>query len=238
VNLKNVRRKEVRRKDPHTLAGAYAMDALDRLDQVRFERHLAGCDACAQEVAELRETAARLGAATAEPPPAALRERVLAAAAHTRQHVPVVEREKRRTFLIIVPATAAAGLIAVATVFGLANSDANQRLDQAQQRSQAISAVLTARDATMMTGQVTVGGDATIVMSHHMDALVFTVAGLPAAGRYQLWLDGPSGDRRAGSLTVSSDGTADPMIAIGLRPGDHLVLTAEPGGDTMLNIPL
>jgi hypothetical protein len=35
-----------RRPEPHTLAGAYAMDALTGADQAQFERHLARCPEC------------------------------------------------------------------------------------------------------------------------------------------------------------------------------------------------
>lgn len=239
------------KREPHTLAGAYAMDALDTPDRTRFERHLAGCDACAEEVTELRETTARLGAATAVPPPPGMKALVLATAARTSQHVAVAPKARsapRRVFRIAAPAVAA-GLIAIATIFGLANSDASQRLSQAQQRNQAIAAVLTAQDARMMAGQVTGGGDATIVMSHHMAALVFTAAGLPAlpaSSGYELWLIGPGGERPAGMLTVSGHGMAGPVIASGLRRGDRLVLAKAPAGGAqhpatpmmMLDIPL
>ena len=41
----------------HTLAGAYALDALTEIERAAFARHVAGCEACAIEVAELSETA-------------------------------------------------------------------------------------------------------------------------------------------------------------------------------------
>src|ERR1700756_2612871 len=85
-----------RRTDPHTLAGAYAMDAITVRDRERFERHLAGCEECAREIAGLREATARLGAAAAEPLPAGLEERVMAVAAVTRQHPPA-EKQAART---------------------------------------------------------------------------------------------------------------------------------------------
>ena len=59
------------RRDEHTLAGAYAMDAISTKDRDRFERHLARCEECAREIASLRETTALLGAAAAEPCPRA-----------------------------------------------------------------------------------------------------------------------------------------------------------------------
>lgn len=214
------------RREPHTLAGAYAMDALDPLDARQFERHLAGCDACTQEVAELRETAARLGAATAVPPPAEMKSRVLTQAAQTSQYGPLRALGRRRRWLVTGAAAAVAAAAAIAVVFGLSTSDADQRLNAAQQRSDAIAAVLAAADARMMSVSVSGGGNATVVMSHHMDELVFTAADLPAAAGYQLWLVGPAGHREAGTVAVSGHGVAGPMVAAGLRPGDHLMLMA------------
>ena len=60
------------RPEPHTLAGAYAMDALDGRDRARVERLLARCQECAREVSGLHEATARLAAAAAAPPPPAL----------------------------------------------------------------------------------------------------------------------------------------------------------------------
>ncbi|MFG6192862.1 anti-sigma factor domain-containing protein [Nonomuraea sp. JJY05] len=68
----------------HTLSGAYAVHALPYAEGVLFEEHLPACPACWVEVRRLRETAARLAEAVAEPPPATLRQRLLAAA-HERR---------------------------------------------------------------------------------------------------------------------------------------------------------
>jgi len=73
------------RPEPHTLTGAYALDALTRADRARFERHLARCEQCAREVRALAEATAALAAAVAAEPPAELMQRVLTAAARTRQ---------------------------------------------------------------------------------------------------------------------------------------------------------
>ena len=54
----------------HNLTGAYALDALDDIERARFEQHLATCEDCRAEVAELRETAALLAETTAVTPPA------------------------------------------------------------------------------------------------------------------------------------------------------------------------
>ena len=62
---------------------------------------------------------------------------------------------------------------------------------------------------------------------------MFTAAdlrALPAAWGYELWLTGPAGDRPVTMLPPGGHGMAGPVVASGLRPGDHLVLTAEPAG--------
>jgi anti-sigma-K factor RskA len=226
--------------DVHTLAGAYAMDAISAPDRARFERHLAGCAACAQEITSLREATARLATATAVAPPSSMKERVMAAAALTRQQPPPVSepstgRAWRGRLRFTVAAVAAAVVLGAAVVFGVANGSMRDQLSQAQASSQQMAAVLTARDATMMTGAVTGGGTVTIVMSHSRHALVFTAAdlrALPASRGYELWLIGPAGVRSVAMLGVGRHDMTGPVIASGLRPGDHLALTAEPSGGT------
>jgi anti-sigma-K factor RskA len=84
----------LRRSDPHTLAGAYALDALTPADRAAFERHLTACDDCRQEVSGLLAAAARLGQAAAVTPPERLREQVLSKAARTRQLPPPAGRRE------------------------------------------------------------------------------------------------------------------------------------------------
>jgi hypothetical protein len=125
-------------------------------------------------------------------------------------------------------------------VFGVSNGTMRQQLSQAQASSEQVAAVLTARDATMMTRTVRGGGIVTIVMSHSMHALVFTAAGLhalPASRTYELWLIGPAGDRLVSTLPQAGQHMVGPVIAPGLRSGDHLALIAEPAGVTSRPIP-
>ena len=242
-------------RDAHTLAGAFVMDAISEQDRARFERHLAGCQECGQEVASLREATARLGGASAVPPPPGLKERVMAAAAMTRQQPPATAEPdaparagaaaRAGTWLrslawpgrlaVTAAAAAAVAVLAIAVVFGVSNGSIRQQLSQAQASSQQIAAVLTAKDARMMTGPVAGGGTATIVMSGSRQALVFTAAGLhalPDSHGYELWLIGPAGTRPVGMLPSGSHGMTGPVIASGLRGGDRLALTAEPAGGT------
>ena len=76
----------------HNLTGAYAAQALADTERVSFERHLDACPGCAQEVRELAEITARLGAAVATAPPPGLWDRVRAEALATRQVPPVTRR--------------------------------------------------------------------------------------------------------------------------------------------------
>ena len=169
----------------------------------------------------------------------------MAAAAATRQRPPVPEPEAavrgwrarawpgRGRLAVAAGAVAVAAVAAAAVVFGVSNGSVQDQLSRAQASSQQIAAVLTARDATMMTGAVKGGGTVTIVMSHARRELVFTAADLhplPAARGYELWLIGPAGDRAVVMLPPVRHGMTGPVIAAGLRPGDHLALTAGPPG--------
>ncbi|MGH3192813.1 MAG: anti-sigma factor domain-containing protein [Streptosporangiaceae bacterium] len=236
--------------EPHTLAGAYAMDAISPPDRARFERHLEKCDECAREVDGLREATARLAAATAASPPAGLKERVMTAAAQTRQQPPKAPAVESKTAtasdwlrsinvlawpnrLALAGGALAVAMLALLVTFGVNNGSMQQQLDDDVTSSQQIAAVLTAKDAHMITGQVLGGGTVDVVVSSTKDALVFTAKGLrplPSSRGYELWLVRPTGTRPVEMLPPQSDDMISPVIATGLRDGDHLVLTAEPVG--------
>jgi anti-sigma-K factor RskA len=238
------------RGDPHTLAGAYAMDAIPPSDRGAFERHLAGCEPCRQEVRGLREATAALASATAVQPPDGFREAVLAAAGQTRQLPPAAPapsaswRAPRRQgrglggwqprLGVVLAGAVACVLAVVAVAAGISAYGMHSRLDQAQGHDHAVAVVLGAPDATMMSAPVTTGGTATVVMSHRQRALVFTAADLrilPSSESYELWLMGPAGNKPAGMISMSGNGKmAGPMVVSGLSAGDSVGLTVEPAG--------
>jgi len=76
----------------HTLAGAYVLDAVTDSERARFDAHLAGCEQCRQEVRELREATARLGAAAAIDPRADLKRMTIEAAGRISQRAPAAGR--------------------------------------------------------------------------------------------------------------------------------------------------
>jgi anti-sigma factor RsiW len=231
---------KIRREVPHTLAGAYALDALTEPDRVRFERHLAGCEACRQEAGSLRETAGRLAAVPAVPPPPHVRERVLAEAARTRQQPPLTvdalagPGAGRRGVRWRAPRMAVAiagGLILVALVLGGLFIHTQRSLNLEQAHNRAIATILNAPDATIMSARAVTSGSATVVMSHRDHALVLTTVllpALPAGQRYQVWLMGPRRTRAAGMLPAPRRGMTAPVVVLGVAAGDMVGLTAEP----------
>jgi anti-sigma-K factor RskA len=248
----------IHRPEPHTLAGAYALCALDGTDEARFERHLERCRQCAEEIRGRREATARLAAAAAADPPAGLIGRAVAAAARTRQLAPLTpgdSRPRRARYIAVssrfgqarrtgataltrarmtkLAVTLAVVVVALAAMLALAGRSAQDQLRQDQRHSRAIAVVLTARDAAIMKARVNTGGTATIVMSGREHALVFAAKGLPALPPtrcYELWLMGPGGDKPAGMLPGPRHGMTGPVLASGLRTGDRLGLTIEPAG--------
>ena len=232
------------RHEAHTLAGAYALDAVTGPERARFERHLARCHACALELAELREATARLAGAVAADPPATVIQRAVAAAARTPQLPPADSGSRtrprrpwpRRPWLAARRRVAwglAAVFLAAAAASGGVALTAAHHAGAAQRSEHAIAQVLNAPDAVLLTSRVKAGGTVTVVMSRRDRALVFTTDGLPPlpSGRcYQLWLMGPAGDRPAALLPPPDHGMTSPVIATGVAEGDWVGLTDGPPG--------
>jgi uncharacterized protein (TIGR03083 family) len=78
----------VRRPHPVDLLGAYALDACSSPESATVAAHAVGCTSCAQEVDHLVAVTHGIGTTNAVPPPAPLRNRVLAAAIAARAAAP------------------------------------------------------------------------------------------------------------------------------------------------------
>jgi anti-sigma-K factor RskA len=235
-----------RRTGLHALVGAYVMDAVEGGDRAEFERHLLTCEQCRDDVRGLREATARLAAAAAIKPRPELREPTLQAAAVIRQLPPVVAGERMamarrgrwaagrviaRPWLAAVAAALVVVLTVSAVLLGVQAGSMHQRLAAQQQRDRAMTAVLGAHDAVVLTAAVSTGGTATVVMSHQARSLVFTARGLarlPGIRAYELWLAGPAGITPAGMLPPGYRGMSGPMVVSGLARGEQLELTVEP----------
>ncbi|HET9944898.1 MAG TPA: anti-sigma factor [Actinomycetes bacterium] len=231
----------------HTLTGAYAADALEPDERDRFERHLAACADCRQEVAELRATTARLAGAAFEQPPADLRARVLDEVSRTRQQPPltddnVVPLTAKRWWR--QPASAAAALLLVVSAgLGALAWQQDQRADDAEARAAQIAAVVTDPDRVESNAPATTGGSGTVVAAE--DLAVFRTEGLPELPSdqdYQLWVISDDGATSAGVL--GRDGDLEQVVE-GVADADALGLTVEPSGgsdaptgDLVLQLPL
>ena len=227
------------RHDMHSLSGAYALDALEAgAERDRFARHMSRCSSCASEVRGFREVATALAfAATAEPPPE-LRDRVLTAAARTRQLPPEARTHapppRTRSWVPWVPwlsGVVATASIVVAVLFGFAQAHTQQQLNQVQAENKAISLLLSSPQVTLLSHSTTKGGVATVVLAAARHQLVVVTNGLPAlsAGKvYQLWLIGKTKIVSAGLLPAATSGRTAPVLASGVVKGDTLGLTVEP----------
>jgi anti-sigma-K factor RskA len=235
-----------RRTSLHTLVGAYVLDAIPDRDRTAFERHLLTCEQCRDDVRGLREAGALLAAAVAIRPRKELREPALRATSMTRQLPPVTGEPTRltwrrrlpsagmaRSWLAGVAVTTALVLAVTALVLGLHMAAMQQRLTAQDRRDSAISAILGAHDAVVLTAAVTTGGTATVVMSHRARELVFTgnrLATLPGSRGYEVWLAGPAGITDVGMLPPGRGGMFGPMVVGRVTVGDVLEVTVEPAG--------
>ncbi|MFF4968022.1 anti-sigma factor domain-containing protein [Streptomyces sp. NPDC001037] len=238
------------REDPHSLAAPHALDALGPGERRRFEKHLGRCDRCAAEVRALSEDAVRLAWSTAEPAPAALRDRVLAAVRTTAQERPPAgERATRlpshvwggqppprtrtpRSRPLFVPfatATAAAALV-VASLFAVQAGRTQDRLDAEQTRAREIAHVLAAPDARAAASGDGRGRGIGVIASVSEGRAVVTLSGYgaPSGGRvHQLWVMRPHARPRSLGLLAGDT----PLVAQGLgRSSTSLAVTVEPDG--------
>lgn len=216
--------------DVHTLTGAYAVNALSDTERSTFETHLARCESCAVEVAELTATATRLGAAVEFPPPPHLRARVLAAAAETRQLPPRTARVSRRlrgTGGLLAAACLVVAVVLTVEIRSTPDTDALARISSEYSR---FADFLSTPDVKLVSATGSNGATGTAVVSASRDELLFLSRDLPEppSGRvYQLWLIDADGPRPAGVLPTS--GSA-PLMAAGVSGAQKVAVTVEPPG--------
>ena len=215
--------------DLHKLTGAYAVDALDDIERARFEQHLAGCEDCRAEVAELRATASLLADSVAVPPPASLRDSVLAGITQIRPlppevpvHAPLPAHEpagRGRSWLPFLVAAALALVVGIgAAVTQPWATDEVPQLTAAEQ-------VLQAPDAEEVFVDLGDAGQATVVRSKSEDRAVIRtedMASAPDGKAYELWfIDGDEFVSAglmpdAADQTVVLDGPAAQAAAVGI----------------------
>ena len=233
--------------DIHALVGAYALDAVDDLERVAFERHIQACDGCRGEVDELRETASRLADSTWSVPSPRLRTEVLAAVGRTRQLPPTesarrdpdtraaVSRWRRYT-----AGAAAAGILAAgagAATWSIQEQrvrDKNAVVAAAQLREARTQAILAAPDLVVRTAPMTGGGRVTVASSALQGASVVSLRAdrAPAANQaFQLWTIRDAARIQpvdAGLLPPGEAAAAE--IVEGVPGNDAFAVSVEPAG--------
>ncbi|MBW9206495.1 anti-sigma factor [Mumia sp. zg.B53] len=222
--------------DPHNLAGAYALDALDTEEREAYEAHLSRCSDCAEEVGGFLVTAARLGAAEEVVAPPHLRQGVLDAIARTPQERPVVvELGGRRRRLKgwptrVLVAAAALALVVGAAVFGVSQRD---QADQIEAQQAAITEVLSAPDAAMVSAPVAGGGTVSVVQSADLAKAVMVVADLPKLADgydYQMWTQSDGTMHSAGVLPRDEQGGRGAHVMEDVSGVTAVAISVEPAG--------
>ena len=229
----------------HALSGAYAVDALDDAERAAFERHLAQCVDCQQEVASLREATALMTDEAALTPPPELRASVLAGIKNIRPIPPeaAVERdaaEEGRTDVAPVlqmrpRRRRIAALVAVAAaIMVIAGGVAYQPWQDNSSRTtiSAADQVLAAPDVKHVSIDFDDGSKATVFHSPSERRAVLVARDMAAPPRgkaFELWLQDKSGGMTpAGLMTTPGDkkillrGDASKATGVGI--------TVEPEG--------
>jgi anti-sigma-K factor RskA len=213
--------------DLHTLSGAYALDALSEEEAGLFETHLEQCPSCREEVGEMQEVAARMGAVEATAPPAALKARIMAAADQQPQLPPKVtpiERVRsRRLMPRLVGAAAAVALVAGGTTVVI------KELQQpAQEQTQSVAQVFGAPDARTTTVTTPGGGRLKVATSAEFGQMAVETRGLPELKdrTYQMWAVRNNRRTSVGLINDVKAGKVMPMPAAGTT----VAITVEPAG--------
>ena len=206
--------------DLHTLSGAYALHALSSEEAEEFQKHLDACPACRQEVKELQQAAAQMGASEAIRPPAHLKARVMAAADQMPQMPPrvsgsnVIEVPRGRWGARLL-AAAAAVVVIVAGVVGIG---VLQSEDEPSTRlASGVVEVFQAEDAHTATMDTANGGKISVATSPSLNQM--------AVDTDQLWAieDG----------AIASVGVLEPEKGAFMdMPGPEIevAITIEPAG--------
>ncbi len=206
-------------------AGAYLLGALNDLERQAFERHLAGCSECQEELERLRPAAEALPGSVAqlEPPPG-LKKRLMAEVERDSNVVTLPSRRAPRRLL----AVAAVLLLGVVAGFGIAQLGGDD------------TRTVTATVASAMPqagGNLEIRGDDATLRLHDMPEL-------GGARVYQVWLQHGQRLVPARTFEVGSGGRGDVALR-GVSDADGVYVTREarggaqvPSEDPIVSVPL
>lgn len=213
----------------HELTAGYALDALDPAEREEYERHLAGCDRCQEDLASFWEVTGALAVAADGPAPSpALRERILEDAREEKQNVLPLE-SRRRVSPVLAAVTAIAAVVAIGLgiyAVSLGNDlDSTRAALRAEENASAVLADPAATTVAMQSGSgrlvVAPTGAAVLVL----DGL----AGAPSGKTYQAWVVEGQTPVSAGTFEPT-DGRAIVAIPQTVPDGAVVAVTVEQAG--------
>ena len=220
--------------DVHHLAAAYALDAIDDRERAAFEAHYGSCDVCRSDVLEFRQTLAHLAHAQATPAPTALKQRVMAEIATTRQLSPMVvpislASRRRPRSLVAFAAAAAAVLIVVTGVVALRGDERTTYADD-------LARVMAQPDSQLVSLDNNSGTDGSfkVAWSNTLGEAVLIGENLPPApgGKaYELWLITPDDSMAMYVLDPAGDGDVHQRLDAPAQP-TAWAITVEPEAGT------
>jgi anti-sigma-K factor RskA len=217
--------------DLHDLTAAYALDALDADETKAYEAHLAQCEQCREELTSLSASATALAwAVDAPPPPAALRERILATAAAERANV--VSFPTRSPWL--VRASSAVAAVAACTAIGLgiwATSLSHSVNRERTARAADAGALAILSDPAARRVSLDGGTGVVAVDPSGQGVLVVDrLAAAPSGKTYEAWVIPPGGKATAAGLFKGGSGTTVVHLERSVARGSTIAVTVERAG--------
>ncbi|MBA3384785.1 MAG: anti-sigma factor [Actinobacteria bacterium] len=206
----------------HDLTAGYALDALDSHDEERYEEHLATCERCREELAELRDPVAALAyGATSPAPPPALRERILEAVHAERSNVVPI---RRRLPAALGAVAAVAATVAIA--LGLWAASVSSELD----RERTLLAILADPEATSIPLE---GANGRVVVTDTGEAalIVSGLATAPPGKTYELWV-AKNGEMLPAGVFDAKRERDVVRLTRPVPPGSGVAVTVEDDGGT------
>jgi anti-sigma factor RsiW len=215
----------------HELTAGYALDALDPDEREEYERHLAGCARCQEELAAFWEVTGALALASDGPvPPPGLRDRILEAArAEPQTVVPLEEARRRRRPPVLAAVAAVAAVVAIG--LGIYAISLNNKLDDTRSAlasQEDVAAVLADPSATSVSmasgsGRLVVANDGSAVL------VLDDLAAAPEGKTYQAWVVEGKTAAPAGTFSESG-GRAVVPIPQPVPDGSVVAVTMEDAG--------
>ena len=212
----------------HDWTAAYALDALSEDETREYEDHLATCERCRAELAQLGGAVSALAFAVDSPvPPEALRIRILETARAERPNVVPLRRRW-------VGATAAVAAVAAVAAIGLGiwAASLSHSLDQERSARQNVEQLLANPNATRkpVSGKAT--GTLVVSPSGQAALIVSRLPEAPSGKTYEAWVIAGGKPQRAGTFEGGGE-TSLVSLERSVPKGAKVAVTLErkPGTD-------